>query len=182
MRTLDVRLSTGQLAKILPHRLPEPVPGIGATIQAVTVHYVKARKQLQLSMRRQYSQARSMPTQGLKQLRRGDYSLVRVLQQQELVEIVLEAAHAVRIYGVSPEAVRGASGRLDQQLPWNCSAVLRLNKAELQQWMRSVFGGGVGKLSQATGTLVRHVGTRSLIVCAARTGTWIACCGAWPSK
>ena len=62
--TLQVQLTTGQTAWLLPQRLGRPTPQVGDEIQAVTVRFVKSRKQLHLSMRRAYTSARTIPHLG----------------------------------------------------------------------------------------------------------------------
>jgi predicted nuclease of predicted toxin-antitoxin system len=163
---LEVQLETRQIGRILPHRLPEEMPSVGTEIEAVTVGYIKRRKQLHLSMRRLFSLARTVPAVGVKQLRRDDYALIRTMELCWPAEVELEDEYTVRIFGRTAEAVRTAAQYLQQQIPWTASVTVQLDRPRFQQWMRKAFGGGVGSMSRATGTLVRYHDAHSLLLCA----------------
>lgn len=153
---LKVQLESGEQGIISPCRLPTSTPQVGDAIDAVTVRYSRTKRQLHLSMRRAFSLARTLPTLGLKQLRRADKAMIHELQTRWPVEIVVEGEHMLRIYGLTADAVRDAARHLQQKIPWVASAVVRLDKQKLFAWCHTAFGGGVDALAQATGTMVRY--------------------------
>ena len=80
----------------------------------MTVGYVKSQRQLHLSMRRNYSMARTMPNVGLRMMRRADFELIRTMQARWPVEIEFEGSHTVRLFGYTAEATRDAAHDLQR--------------------------------------------------------------------
>jgi len=164
--TLQVQLTTGQTAWLLPQRLGRPTPQVGDEIQAVTVRFVKSRKQLHLSMRRAYTSARTVPHLGLKRLRRHDHALLREICERWLVEFEFVGAHGLRIYGVTTSEVRDATNYLRRHIPWTASATVELDTVAFRNWTHAAYGGGVGKMALATCALIQYHSANSMVICA----------------
>jgi len=127
-----VLLDGGPHATLLSHRFPASELSIGDEIEAVTVLYIRSRKSLHLSMRRNFALARTMPRTGRRLLRRNDHQWQMQLERQRPVEIVLEGPHTVRVFGATAEAVRETACELDHQVPWTASAVITTHTPEFK--------------------------------------------------
>ncbi len=132
----------------------------------MTVGYVKSQRQLHLSMRRNYSMARTMPNVGLRMMRRADFELIRTMQARWPVEIEFEGSHTVRLFGYTAEATRDAAHDLQRLIPWTASAEMQLpERAAFKAWIINAYG-GVNKMCRATGALVRYLDANRILVCA----------------
>jgi predicted nuclease of predicted toxin-antitoxin system len=160
-----VLLHGGQHATLLSNRLPAVPLSIGAEIEAVTVLYVRSRKTLHLSMRRNFALARTMPRSGLRLLHRNDYQWQTQLERQRPVEIVVEGPHTVRLFGATAEAVRETACDLERQVPWTASAVITVNTPEFKAWINPAVG-GLAKFARSTGTAIQHIYGGRALICA----------------
>lgn len=161
-----VLLDGGQHATILSNRFPASPLAIGDEIEAVTLVYIRSRKTLHLSMRRNFALARTMPSTGPRLLRRNDYQWQTQLERQQPVEIVLEGPHSVRVFGATAEAVRETACDLDREVPWTASAVITANTPEFKAWIMPAFG-GLAKFARGTGTANQHWHGGRVLICAA---------------
>ncbi len=161
----EVRLDAGQTAWLLSSRLAQPALEVGEEVDAVTLPYLRACKRLHLSQRRVFATARTFPISGLRQLRRGDYQLVRELEQQWPVEIVFEDDHVVRIYGVTSESVREVTSYLHRLMPWTGSAVVEVDRVAFKTWVATAYG-DLTKMGQAIGGSLSFQHQDLLVVCA----------------
>ena len=161
-----VLLDGGPHATLLSHRFPASELSIGDEIEAVTVLYIRSRKTLHLSMRRNFALARSMPRTGPRLLRRNNYQWQTQLERQRPVEIVLEGPHTVRVFGATAEAVRETACELDREVPWTASAVITTNTPEFKAWIMPAFG-GLAKLARSTGAAMQYWHGGRVLICAA---------------
>jgi predicted nuclease of predicted toxin-antitoxin system len=161
----ELRLASGQTGWILAEHHAVTTPTPGQELEAVTVSYVKARKRLYLSLRRGYCMARTMPTAGLRQLRRTDHQLVRAIQGQWPVEIAFEEAHVVRVYGVTSESVREVISHLHRLIPWSASALIQVDRLAFKAWVKATYG-SLGKMGQATSAWLNFHHDNRLCICA----------------
>jgi len=150
---IQVRLTQGQLATLQRSRAASAPLATGAEIAAVTVQYVRSRKVLHVSMRRNFALARTMIPAGLRALRRSDYQWKTRLETERPVEIVFEEPCTVRVFGETGDAVRETANELDREAPWSASAVLRSELTALKKWVESAFGRWK-TLADSTGTMI----------------------------
>jgi predicted nuclease of predicted toxin-antitoxin system len=161
-----VLLDGGQHATILSQRFPTSPLSIGDEIEAVTLVYIRSRKTLHLSMRRNFALARTMPSTGPRLLRRNDYQWQTQLERERPVEIVVEGPHTVRVFGATAEAVRETACKLDREVPWTASAIITANTPEFKAWIMPAFG-GLAKFARSTGTAMQHWHGGRVLICAA---------------
>jgi predicted nuclease of predicted toxin-antitoxin system len=136
-----VVLESGYRGLIEHNHLPRCGIAVNDLVEAVVVRYVKSRKRLLLSMRRNCTFARTMPARFQRQLRRDDHRIQREIQDATGAEIVGETPNKIRVFSDTLESLNEAAARLRDAFPWTCEAVVRVDRPAFRRWVLAEFAG-----------------------------------------
>jgi hypothetical protein len=136
-----VMLDSGYYGLIRHGDLPRCGIAVNEQVEAVAIRYVKSRKRLLLSMRRQFSFARSMPARFQRHLRKDDHRVQRAIEDATGTEIVQETPNRIRVFSDSLESLIEAGERLRERFPWTCEAVVLVDRPAFRQWVLTEFAG-----------------------------------------
>jgi hypothetical protein len=136
-----VMLDSGYLGLIKHRDLPRCGIAVNEQVEAVVIRYLKSRKRLLLSMRRQFTFARSMPARFQRHLRRNDHRIQREIQDATGCEIIQETPNRLRLFSDSVDSLLEAGERLRELFPWTCEAVVLVDRPAFRQWVLTEFAG-----------------------------------------
>jgi predicted nuclease of predicted toxin-antitoxin system/predicted RNA-binding protein with RPS1 domain len=136
-----VVLESGYPGLIEHTQLPRGGVAVDDHVEAVVVRYVKSRKRLMLSARRNFTFARTMPDRFQRQLRKNDHRILRQIEQATESEIVRETPNRIRVFSDSLESLHEAADRLREGYPWTCEAVGHVERNAFRRWVLTEFGG-----------------------------------------